>query len=90
MNGKGLGQIDVDARLRIEDFEQQAGSLLTDEEREEDIDTMGGLVFYLAGRVPGRGEVIRHESGIEFEIIEADPRKIRRLRVSKLITQEEG
>ena len=51
---------------------------------------MGGLVFYLAGRVPGRGEVIRHESGIEFEIIEADPRKIRRLRVSKLITQEEG
>ena len=64
-------------------------SLLTDEEREEDIDTMGGLVFYLAGRVPGRGEVIRHESGIEFEIIEADPRKIRRLRVSKLTTQEE-
>ena len=87
---KGPGQIDVDARLRIEDFEQQAGSLLTDEEREGDIDTMGGLVFYLAGRVPGRGEVIRHESGIEFEIIEADPRKIRRLRVSKLITQEEG
>ena len=43
---------------------------------------MGGLVFYLAGRAPGRGEVIRHESGIEFEIIEADPRKIRRLRVS--------
>ena len=36
---------------------------------------MGGLVFYLAGRVPGRGEVIRHESGIEFEILEADPEK---------------
>ncbi len=87
---KGSGQIDVDARLRIEDFEQQAGSLLTDEEREEDIDTMGGLVFYLAGRVPGRGEVIRHETGIEFEVIEADPRRIRRLRVSKLITLEEG
>ena len=87
---RGTDQIDVDARLRIEDFEQQAGLLLTDEEREEDIDTMGGLVFYLAGRVPGRGEVIRHDSGIEFEIIEADPRKIRRLRVSKLKTQEEG
>ena len=75
MNGREPDQIDVDARLRIEDFEQQAGLFLTAGEREEDIDTMGGLVFYLAGRVPGRGEVIRHESGIEFEIIEADPRK---------------
>ena len=87
---KGSDQIDVDARLRIEDFEQQTGALLTNEQREEDIDTMGGLVFYLAGRVPGRGEVIRHESGIEFEVIEADPRKIRRLRVSKLINLEDG
>ena len=81
---KGPDQIDIDARLRIEDFEQEAGEFLTDKDREEDIDTMGGLVFYLAGRVPGRGEVIRHESGIEFEILEADPRKIRRLRASKL------
>ncbi len=81
---KGPDQIDIDARLRIEDFEQEAGEFLTDKDREEDIDSMGGLVFYLAGRVPGRGEVIRHESGIEFEILEADPRKIRRLRASKL------
>ena len=81
---KGPDQIDVDARLRIEDFEQEAGQFLTDEDRDEDIDTMGGLVFYLAGRVPGRGEVIRHESGIEFEILEADPRRIRRLRASRL------
>ena len=81
---KGPDQINVDARLRIEDFEQEAGAFLTDEDRDEDIDTMGGLVFYLAGRVPGRGEVIRHESGIEFEVLEADPRRIRRLRASKL------
>ena len=87
---KGADQIDVDARLRIEDFEQQAGLFLTAEERGEDIDTMGGLVFYLAGRVPGRGEVIRHESGAEFEVIDADPRKIRRLGVSKLTSHEEG
>lgn len=80
----GPDQINVDARLRIEDFEQETGAFLTEDDRDEDIDTMGGLVFYLAGRVPGRGEVIRHESGIEFEILEADPRKIRRLRVSKL------
>tara|TARA_R110002110_G_scaffold5407_6_gene27964 strand:- start:8651 stop:9541 length:891 start_codon:yes stop_codon:yes gene_type:complete len=81
---KGPGVIDVDARLEIEDFEEEAGAFLTETERDEDIDTMGGLVFYLAGRVPGRGEVIGHESGIEFEILEADPRRIRRLRASQI------
>lgn len=76
--------IDVDARFEIDDFEEEAGAFLTDEEREEDVHTMGGLVFYLAGRVPGRGEVIRHESGIEFEVLEADPRRIRRIRATRL------
>lgn len=80
---KGPDIVDVDARLRIEDFEAEAGSILTAEERDEDIDTVGGLVFYLAGRVPGRGEVIVHDSGIEFEILEADPRRIRRIRASR-------
>lgn len=84
---KGAGIIDVDARLEIEDFEAEAGAFLTADERNEDIETMGGLVFYLAGRVPGRGEVIGHESGIEFEILEADPRRIRRLRASQLPVQ---
>ena len=83
---KGADVIDVDARLRIEDFEHEAGPILTEDERGEDVDTMGGLVFYLAGRVPGRGEVIGHESGIEFEILEADPRRIRRIRASRIPT----
>jgi CBS domain containing-hemolysin-like protein len=86
---RNAGVFDIDARLEIEDFERAAGPFLTDAERDEDIDTMGGLVFYLAGRVPGRGEVIRHESGVEFEILEADPRRIRRLRVSKLPNSSE-
>lgn len=81
---KGTDVVDVDARLPIEDFEEEAGAILTEEERDEDIDTMGGLVFYLAGRVPGRGEVIGHESGIEFEVLEADPRRIRRIRATKI------
>lgn len=81
---KGDETIDIDARLPIEDFEEATGSFLTDEDRDEDIDTVGGLVFYLAGRVPGRGEVIRHQSGIEFEVIDADPRRIRRLRATNL------
>ena len=44
---------------------------------------MGGLVFSAAGRVPIRGELIRHSSGLEFEVLEADPRRIKRLRVRR-------
>jgi magnesium and cobalt transporter len=86
---KGDDILDIDARVEIEDLESEIGPLLTDEERDEDIDTVGGLVFYVAGRVPGRGEVIRHDSGLEFEILDADPRRIRRVRASKLPTRSE-
>jgi magnesium and cobalt transporter len=49
----------------------------------EDIDTLGGLVFSIAGRVPVRGELLHHSSGVEFEVLEADPRRIKFLRVLK-------
>ncbi len=75
------GTLDMDARLPIEAFETRLGPVLTEDERDADIDTVGGLVFTLAGRVPARGEVLRHPSGIEFRVLEADPRRIRRLRV---------
>ncbi len=74
------GSLIADARLPIEDFEERVGPVLTDEER-EDIDTLGGLVVSLAGRVPGRGELLTHPSGLEFEIVEADSRRLKRLRV---------
>ncbi|RJF81506.1 HlyC/CorC family transporter [Azospirillum cavernae] len=74
------GSLIVDARLPIEDFEERVGPVLTDEER-EDIDTLGGLVVSLAGRVPARGELLTHPSGLEFEIIDADSRRLKRLRV---------
>ena len=57
------------------------GPVLTEEEREE-IDTLGGLVFTLAGRIPIRGELVTHPSGLEFEILDADPRRVKRLRIS--------
>ena len=80
------GVIEADARTAIEDFEARLGPVLTEEER-EDVDTLGGLVFYLAGRVPSRGELIAHpSSGIEFEVVDADPRRIKRLRVRPLST----
>lgn len=75
----------ADARLSIADAEASVGPILSEEERKEDIDTLGGLVFNLAGRVPVRGELIRHDgSGVEFEVIDADPRHIRRLRLRNL------
>ncbi len=77
------GALDLDALLPVEDFESRVGTVLTDDEREADIDTMGGLVFKLAGRVPARGEVLRHPSGWEFRVLEADARRIRRLRVRR-------
>ncbi len=74
------GTFDIDARMKVEDFEQRLGALLTEEEREADIDTIGGLIFTIAGRVPARGEVISHVSGAEFRVLDSDARRIRRLR----------
>ncbi len=75
------GTLDLDARLPVEDFEAKFGHVLTEEERAADIDTVGGLIFTLAGRVPPRGEVVTHPaSGMEFRVLDADPRRIRRLR----------
>ncbi|WP_235035541.1 hemolysin family protein [Roseomonas sp. 18066] len=77
------GLIDLDARTPIEFFEAKLGAVLTEDEREQDIDTVGGLVFTLAGRVPAKGELVSHASGLEFRVLEADPRRIRRLRVRR-------
>ncbi len=75
-----LGLI-ADARAPIEDLEKRLELELVSEELEEEIDTLGGLVFSIAGRIPARGELVRHPSGIEFEVLEADPRRIKRLRI---------
>ena len=75
------GTIIADARTELEEFEAEVGPVLTEEERAEDIDTLGGLVFELAGRVPATGEVIAHEAGLDFEIVDADPRRVRMVRV---------
>ncbi|MCF2870826.1 hemolysin family protein [Octadecabacter sp. G9-8] len=73
----------VESKAPLEEFEAEIGTPLTEHEEidEEEIDTLGGLVFMLAGHVPARGEVIRHPEGPEFEVVEADPRRIKRLRV---------
>jgi len=80
---RGDGALDIDALLPVEDFEARVGPVLTEDEREADIDTVGGLVFTLAGRIPARGEVLSHPSGWEFRVLEADARRLRRLRVRR-------
>jgi len=71
----------VQARAPLEEFEAEIGQKLVDEADEEEIDTVAGLVFMLAGRVPARGEIIKHPDGPDFEVVDADPRRIKRLRV---------
>jgi magnesium and cobalt transporter len=71
----------VQARAPLEDFEAEIGMRLAAEEEGEEIDTIGGLVFMLAGRVPAKGETIGEEGGVSFEIVDADPRRLERLRV---------
>ena len=71
------------AKTPLSDFEAEIGQSLTDDESvdEEEIDTLGGLVFMLLGRVPVRGEVLEHPNGAEIEVIDADPRRVQRLRL---------
>jgi CBS domain containing-hemolysin-like protein len=77
------GGYDADARLDLEDFKAQTGIDLRPDTGDEEIDTLGGLAVWLAGRLPQRGEIIPHPSGFDFEIVEADPRRVKKLRLRK-------
>ena len=77
------GQYLATAKTSLREFKEETGLDLTNEASidAEEIDTFGGLVFILAGRVPVRGEIVPHPHGMEFEIIEADPRRVKKLRL---------
>ena len=76
------GAFVADARVDLDDFKTETGlKLALDDEEAADIDTLGGLVTYLLGRVPQRGEIVTHPAGYEFEVLEADPRRVKRLRI---------
>ena len=78
---KDDGSIKISARMLIEDFEKKYGNILSDKKDISDIDTMGGLVFHIFGRIPLKGEVIKHSNVCEFEILDADSRRIRTILV---------
>ena len=77
------GVIDADARAPLDELESALDATLAPEDMEEEIDTVAGLVSALAGRVPQRGEVIAHPGGFDFEITDADPRRVKQVRVRR-------
>jgi len=73
------GTIDADGRAEVEELEKALGVDLLPDEVDEDVDTLGGLVFTMLGRIPKVGEVVEHDCGLEIEVTDADPRRIKRL-----------
>jgi len=73
--------IDSSARASIEEINDIVGKSLFTDDIDEEINTIGGLVFVLAGRVPQRGELINHPLGFEIEITDADSRRIKKVRL---------
>jgi CBS domain containing-hemolysin-like protein len=71
------------ARTPVRELEARLDLKLLKPEEEADIDTLGGLVFAIVGRVPARGELVRHASGVEFEVLDADPRRVKKLKIHK-------
>ena len=71
----------ADGQVEIAHVEDTLGMKLLTEENQDEADTLAGLVFEMAGRVPTRGEIIKHTSGLEFEITDSDARRIKRVRI---------
>ncbi|MEZ0172670.1 hemolysin family protein [Microvirga sp. TS319] len=80
----------ADARASLDEVTESLGVDLSEEEGAEDIDTIGGFIVTLAGRVPSRSEVIEGPGGLEFEVLDADPRRVKRLRILRHVTAPEA
>lgn len=77
------GSVIADARVYLDEFEEHFGLTLHEDDKEES-DTLGGLVFSIAGRVPARGEILTHDNGMVFEVLDADPRRVGRVKISNI------
>lgn len=80
----------ADGRVDLAQLEALLAVDLLPEDEEEEADTLAGLIFKIAGRVPARGEIIRHESGLEFEILDSDPRRVKRVRINTRMASRPG
>src|SRR5690606_23091482 len=77
----GDGVFVVDAKAEIEDVAEAIGEAFAAGEHAEDVDTIGGMIFNTLGRVPVRGEVVQAIPGFEFHVLDADPRRVKRVRI---------
>ncbi len=76
------GVMTASARTPIAELEKVLARSIVTEDEAEEVDTLGGLVFAILGRVPVRGEIVHHaHSGLEFEVLDADPRRVKKLRI---------
>jgi CBS domain containing-hemolysin-like protein len=73
----------ADARADLEEVSEALGIDLTNGDLAEDVDTLGGLIVTIAGRVPARSELIGGPDGLEFEVLDADPRRLKRVRIHR-------
>lgn len=74
--------IEADARIELSKLEKMIGSFLTFEDKEAELDTVGGVVFHTAGRLPYKGEMITHSSGLKFQVVDVDARRIKKVRIT--------
>jgi CBS domain containing-hemolysin-like protein len=77
----GEGVFVVDGKAEIEEVAEMIGEAFKAGEHEEDVDTIGGMIFNTLGRVPARGEVVQAIPGFEFHVLDADPRRVKRVRI---------
>lgn len=78
------GSVLVSARVTLEEFESKFGTLFSPMLKDEDIDTLGGLIFFLAGHIPARNEIVKHPSGVEFQVVDCNVRFIKTLMVRNI------
>lgn len=81
----GTFSFEASARMPIDQLQEKIGMKVATEKEREDFDTIGGLIFSILGKIPAKGDIITHRTGIEFEIIDADLRKIKRVLIRKSI-----
>lgn len=74
--------IEADARVELSELENMIGHFMNEEDKEAEIDTVGGFVFHIAGRLPYRGEIITHESGLKFQVVDVDSRRIKKVKIT--------
>jgi CBS domain containing-hemolysin-like protein len=90
VQAKANGVFEADARASVEEVSRALGANLALEDDAAEFDTVGGLVAALAGRLPQRGEILRHPAGLDFEVLDADPRRVKRVRIRAAAKGEQG